>query len=191
MTTISLRHHSLAALIRWNEAAPGGDPAWPVAVARGRSHHRPRRPQYRADRARDIVLSRTAGIDAAIVASGGRCVDRADDGRSQSARARQVRQCSPFRWGSMAPQRHSASRSTRRRDGTASARCRSSDCRNHRRAPRSETLRLGVTPLIARGHAPRFPMRLQSICHRGRGRSPGHPRDSRCDADGRSARDAR
>ena len=60
---------SLATLIRWNEtqaeAIPHGQSLLLAAEATAGLDD----PQYRADRARDIVLSRTAGIDAAIAAS--------------------------------------------------------------------------------------------------------------------------
>jgi amidase len=58
---------SLADIIRWNDAHPTGF----RTVSRCCSRRRKRGlndPQYRADRARDVALSRTGGIDAAIAA---------------------------------------------------------------------------------------------------------------------------
>ena len=158
---------SLAALIRWNEAHPGGDPVWPVAAARRRSHRRPRRSAIPSRPRRDIVLSRTAGIDAAMAASSGRCVDRADGRCGEMHRQGRRASTRPFRWGSMAPACRSASHCSRRRGGTAIC------SRSARRSPQSSanaTFRnseyLAVTRLAARGHAPRFPTRSQPRCHR-------------------------
>ena len=60
---------SLAALIRWNEAHPEAIPHGQSLLLAAEATAGLDDPQYRADRARDIVLSRTAGIDAAIAAS--------------------------------------------------------------------------------------------------------------------------
>jgi amidase len=61
---------SLAALIRWNDAHPEAIPHGQSLLLAAEATTGLDDAQYRADRARDIVLSRTAGIDAAIVASG-------------------------------------------------------------------------------------------------------------------------
>ena len=60
---------SLAALIRWNEAHPEAIPHGQSLLLAAEATAGLDDPQYRADRARDIVLSRTAGIDAAMAAS--------------------------------------------------------------------------------------------------------------------------
>ncbi len=60
----------MADLVRWNEANPGaipfGQPLLLAALATGGLAD----PAYRQDRARDIALSRTAGIDAALEGAG-------------------------------------------------------------------------------------------------------------------------
>ena len=61
---------SLATLIRWNEAHPDAIPHGQSLLLAAEATAGLDDPQYRADRARDIVLSRLAGIDAAIAASG-------------------------------------------------------------------------------------------------------------------------
>ena len=61
---------SLAALIRWNDAHPEAVPHGQSLLLAAEATTGLDDPQYRADRARDIVLSRSAGIDAAIAASG-------------------------------------------------------------------------------------------------------------------------
>lgn len=61
---------SLAALIRWNEAHAEAIPHGQSLLLAAEATAGLDDPQYRTDRARDIVLSRTAGIDAAIAASG-------------------------------------------------------------------------------------------------------------------------
>ena len=61
--------NSLAALIRWNDAHPDAIPHGQSLLLAAEATTGLDDPQYRADRARDIVLSRTAGIDAAIAAS--------------------------------------------------------------------------------------------------------------------------
>ena len=61
---------SLAALIRWNEAHPDAIPYGQALLLAAEATAGLDDPQYRQDRARDIVLSRSAGIDAAVAASG-------------------------------------------------------------------------------------------------------------------------
>jgi amidase len=61
---------SLAAVIRWNEAHPDAIPHGQSLLLAAEATAGLDDPQYRQDRARDIVLSRSAGIDAAIAASG-------------------------------------------------------------------------------------------------------------------------
>ena len=160
-----------------------------VAVACRRGHGGAGRSAYRADRARDIVLSRSAGIDAAVAASGMRCADRTDVGRGANAPARRGLLCSPFRRGSTAPATRSVSRYTRREDTTggcsmlgrrslpssAIAACRSSD---------------RVTRPIACARGRRSGTRSRSRRPRACGYRPGRPRDCRSGADGRSATDA-
>ena len=62
--------NSLTTLIRWNEAQAEAIPYGQSLLLAAEATAGLDDPQYRADRARDIVLSRTAGIDAAIAASG-------------------------------------------------------------------------------------------------------------------------
>jgi amidase len=60
---------SLGTLIRWNEAHPDAIPHGQSLLLAAEATAGLDDPQYRADRARDIVLSRSTGIDAAIAAS--------------------------------------------------------------------------------------------------------------------------
>lgn len=61
---------SLAALIRWNEAHAESIPYGQSLLLAAEATVGLDDPRYRADRARDLVLSRSAGIDAAVAASG-------------------------------------------------------------------------------------------------------------------------
>ena len=61
---------SLATLIRWNDAHPDSIPHGQSLLLAAEATAGLDDPQYRADRARDIALSRSAGIDAAVAASG-------------------------------------------------------------------------------------------------------------------------
>jgi amidase len=61
---------SLAALIRWNQAHPESIPYGQSLLVAAEATSGLDDPQYQRDRARDIVLSRSAGIDAALMASG-------------------------------------------------------------------------------------------------------------------------
>jgi len=60
---------SLSDLIRWNEAHPHGIPFGQSLLLTANSTNGLDDPGYRADRRRDIALSRTAGIDAALEAA--------------------------------------------------------------------------------------------------------------------------
>ena len=62
--------NSLAALIRWNDAHRDAIPHGQSLLLAAEATTGLDEPQYRADRARDIALSRSAGIDAAVAASG-------------------------------------------------------------------------------------------------------------------------
>jgi len=59
---------SLEALIRWNEAHPDKIPYGQSLLIAANETQGVHDPVYRADRARDIALSRTGGIDAALAA---------------------------------------------------------------------------------------------------------------------------
>ena len=61
---------SLEALIAWNEARPQHIPYGQSLLIAAQETRGLRDPQYLADRARDLVLSRTGGIDAALAAGG-------------------------------------------------------------------------------------------------------------------------
>ena len=61
---------SLADLVRWNETHPESIPYGQSLLVAALGTNGLRDARYKSDRARDIVLSRTAGIDAALEASG-------------------------------------------------------------------------------------------------------------------------
>jgi len=61
---------SLAALIAWNEANPDAIPYGQSLLIATEGAAALDSDEYRADRARDIALSRTAGIDAALAMGG-------------------------------------------------------------------------------------------------------------------------
>jgi amidase len=61
---------SLASLIRWNAEHPQAIPHGQSLLLAAEATTGLDDPNYRADRARDMVLSRSAGIDAALTASG-------------------------------------------------------------------------------------------------------------------------